>query len=398
MKNKNTIHRRDFLKISTLIGAGTLLSPATIAASLNRRLSPEDQPQPIPRRALGKTGARLPILSMGVMRADNPNLLRAAYNAGIYHFDTAHGYQNGRNEEMIGNFFQDKPRDSFFIASKIKSNYPLRDNFEQDLNEKLDVSLKRLKMPYLDILYMHAFASVNEVNDPRIIAAMQKIKEEGKTRFIGFSTHAHKPEMIDAAARQGLYDVILVSYNFKLHNAAETTRAIQQAANAGIGIIAMKTMTGGREDPQGQRKINARACLRWAWENESIATAIPGFTNFDELDECLAAAQAPALTTDDQHYLADLQHREMLFCQRCESCVATCPKHLPIPDIMRAYMYAHGYKQASLSRETLMDLDINAAPCSGCTACTVKCPSGFDVQRKIAAIAPVLNVPAEFLS
>ncbi|MDR1415493.1 MAG: aldo/keto reductase [Odoribacteraceae bacterium] len=390
------INRRDFLRISAMVGAGTLITPGALANTL--AASQEDAEAPIPRRVLGRTGVELPILSMGVMRADNPNLLRAAYNAGIFHFDTAHGYQNGRNEEMLGNFFQDKPRDSFFIATKIKIAYPARDNFEQSLDEMLATSLKRLKMDHVDILYLHAFSGVDEVNDPRVLAAIQKIKSEGKARFIGFSTHAHKPEMLDAAVAGGIYDVILVSYNFKLRNAEETTRAIERAADAGIGIIAMKTMTGGSADATGQKKINAAACLKWAWQNPRVTTAIPGFTNFDELDECLVAGRAPAITNDDSQYLAALRDAPSLFCQQCDTCRSQCPRGLPIPDIMRAYMYAYGYKQASLSRETLQESSVAADPCAGCTACTVKCPSGFDVAAKIAAVTPVLRVPTDFLT
>ena len=66
----------------------------------------------------------------------------------------------------------------------------------------------------------------------------------------------------------------------------------------------MKTMTGGTEDAGGKKKINAQACLKWAWKNEHITTAIPGFSNYDELDECLVAARSPELTAGDQEYLA----------------------------------------------------------------------------------------------
>jgi acyl-CoA synthetase (AMP-forming)/AMP-acid ligase II len=53
------------------------------------------------------------------MNADNPELVRAALDAGIVHFDTAHYYQRGRNEEMIGQMIKGRPRDSFVIATKV---------------------------------------------------------------------------------------------------------------------------------------------------------------------------------------------------------------------------------------------------------------------------------------
>jgi predicted aldo/keto reductase-like oxidoreductase len=395
---KSNINRRDFLRLSATIGAGAFLIPETAASSLNKRVA-DTEPigETIPVRPLGNTGILLPILSMGVMRADNPNVVRAAYNSGIYHFDTAHGYQNGKNEEMLGNFFEGKARDSFFIATKIKFHYPLADNFEQDLNDRFALSLKRLKMDYVDILYAHAYDSTDEVSDPRAIKALQQIKESGKARFIGFSTHANNPKQVHAAVEAGVYDVILLSYNFKLKNLPETDEALERAAKAGIGIVAMKTMTGAVEDAEGKKRINAQACLKWVWQNENITTIIPGFSNYDELDECLAASNDTVLTDGEAEYLAALCRQEMTFCQQCGKCKEQCPRNLPIPDIMRAYMYTYGYKYSQLSKETLAELSLPETLCSDCGTCKVKCPSGFDVAKKIAAIVPVSNIPDEFL-
>jgi len=123
---KNGVNRRDFLKLSATVSAGALIVPGATASTFTKENEKNDT---IPVRILGRTGVQLPILSMGVMRADNPNVLRAAHNSGIFHFDTAHGYQNGRNEEMVGTFFQGKPRDTYFIGTKVKFDYPLKDIF-----------------------------------------------------------------------------------------------------------------------------------------------------------------------------------------------------------------------------------------------------------------------------
>jgi predicted aldo/keto reductase-like oxidoreductase len=402
MKNK-VVNRRDFLRLSAAAGAGAMFVPGAAASTLsNPTIS---QKSAFPVRTLGKTGMKIPILSMGVMRADNPNVVKAAYNAGITHFDTAHGYQNGRNEEMLGNFFKDKPRDSFTIATKGKFDYPLKDSFEKDYTELLDLSLKRLQMDHVELFFTHALESKNndmgEVNDPRVLNLLKKFKADGKIRYIGFSTHALNPAQIHAGIDTGVYDVILLSYNFKLNNLKETNEAIERGVKAGIGFIAMKTMTGAVEDAEGKKKINAQACLKWAWGNENITTIIPGFSNFDELDECLAAGNSPALNSAEKQYLAMLCDQEMLFCQRCGKCETECAEHLPIPELMRAYMYAYGYKNANLSKDTLLDLNLQnvAGLCKSCNGkCKVECTSGFDVARKIAAVTPVLQVPHALLT
>jgi predicted aldo/keto reductase-like oxidoreductase len=339
----------------------------------------------------------IPILSMGVMRADNPAVVRAAYNSGLTHFDTAHGYQNGKNEEMLGVFFKDKDRSTFTIATKGKGNLK-SDNFEQEYEELLNTSLRRLQMDYVDIFYAHAMDNLEDVTNPRLIALLKKFKEEGKIRHIGFSTHANKPGQIDEAIKAGIYEVILISYNFKLEILSELNTTIQRGVDAGIGFMAMKTMAGGVENADGSKRVDGAACLRWTWQNPNITTAIPGFTSFDLLDNCLEAAYSPELKQPDIEYLAGLQDKELLYCQNCGNCVSQCTKHLPIPTIMRAYMYNYGYKYPAFSKETLAEISVTNSDCSGCKTCTVNCPSGFKVADKIAAIMPIMNVPSYFLT
>jgi predicted aldo/keto reductase-like oxidoreductase len=352
----------------------------------------------MPVRTLGNTGIKIPILSMGVDRSDSQNVIRVAYESGIYHFDSAYLYQNGRNEEQLGKFFEGKPRESFCISTKGMFSYPLRDDFEDDLYKKLDISLKRLKIDCFDIYYIHDIRIPEKITDERVLHFLKRIKAEGKTRFIGFSSHDQNPEIIHAAVDAGIYEVGLVSYNFKMKNLKENDEAIERAAKAGMGIIAMKTMAGGVEDAEGNVKINGRACLKWIWQNRNITTVIPGLTNFEHLEESLAAARNPEITADEQNYLAMLREREMLYCQQCGQCKAQCPEKLPVPDLMRAYMYAYGYKHAQQSKETLLGLNLKPGVCSGCDVCKVTCPSGFDVAKKIAAITPVTQIPDAFLT
>jgi predicted aldo/keto reductase-like oxidoreductase len=384
--------------MSATVGAGAAFLPASLSAA-NFKSEDVKEDGAIQVRTLGRTGIELPILSMGVMRADNPSVLRAAYNSGIKLFDTAHGYQEGRNETMCGNILKDKPRDSFSITTKIHFDYPLQENFEQDMDEKMALSLKRLQMDHVDIFYLHGVKDNEALKEERVIAWLEKIKKEGKARFVGFSTHAGKPEMLDTAIEAGIYDVILMSYNFKMARLDEWEAGMERAAKANIGLIAMKTMAGGVEDAEGKKKVNGQACLRWAWNNKNITTAIPGFTTYDLLDDCLAAGKASKLTDSDNMYLASLKDSEMLYCQQCSGCESQCPEHLPIPDLMRAYMYAYGYNYAQLSKETLSDLHLSKDICLSCEGkCQINCIAGFNVGQKIAAVMPVMNIPEVFLS
>ena len=386
----NHVDRRNFLKLSATAGAAMALTPVAAYAagtSINKKK--------IPVRTLGKrTGIKLPILSMGVMRADNPSIVRAAYNSGIILFDTANGYQNGKNEEMLGDFFADKPRDSFILATKVGERPS--DNAAANFLEKFETSMKRLKMSYVDILYIHGLSNTDGVNYAPLLELVMKLKKDGRTKFIGVSTHSNEPEVINAMVDNGNYDVVLTSYNYTQKHLADLNPAIDRAAKAGMGVVAMKTMAGGYLDREKTQKVNTRAALKWALQNPNIHTAIPGFTSFDELEESIDSATNMKMTKDEKDYLS-MAHPSM-YCQGCRVCVGQCTKRLPIPEMMRAYMYNYGYGSPSLARELVDELALTGDPCSDCAVCTVKCTTGFHVAQKMKDINRLQYVPQEFLA
>src|SRR5512136_2220345 len=112
------IARRDFLK-SSAAGLGSFFFPSSNEPKPAPSASPGKSPGKLIYRTLGKTGVKLPVITMGVMNSDNPNLIRAALDSGMVHLDTAHGYMRGKNEEVIGGVIKGRPRDSFVIGTKI---------------------------------------------------------------------------------------------------------------------------------------------------------------------------------------------------------------------------------------------------------------------------------------
>ncbi|MBN2264325.1 MAG: aldo/keto reductase [Candidatus Aminicenantes bacterium] len=356
-------------------------------------------------RTLGKTGLRIPVVSMGVMNADNPAVVRAALDAGITFLDTAHGYQRGRNEEMIGQVIAGRPRDSYMIATKVPG--PQRDRTLQGLSgeplqkaflDMFDTSLKRLGLGHVEILYLHNNSAPEHVQNPDMIEALQKAKKAGKCRFTGITTHSNEPAVIRATTGTKAYDVILTAYNFKQDPREEVRAAVAEAAAAGLGIVAMKTQAGAYWDKEKQQKINMRAALKWVLNDANVTTAIPGFTTFDQLKEDFSVVTDITLTPED---LADLRLGEQaagLYCQQCGQCVPGCPKGLPIPDLMRSYMYAYGYRNLQAAHELVASLGVEAEPCGSCESCTAVCVKGFDVANRVRDISRLRAVPGDFFA
>jgi len=388
--------RRNFLRTSVLGGAGALLASPVLART-NRETNTESEEKPIIKRTLGKTGIKLPIVSFGVMRADSPALVQAALKEGIVLFDTAHGYQGGKNEEMLGEVFKDVPRSSFVLATKVKPDGD-DEAAAKTFLEKFDLSLKRLKLHEVDILYVHSTASRDDVLSPAILEAVQTAKKSGKAKHIGVSTHKNEPDVIQAVIDSGVYEVVLTSINFKQAHYPELKKAIAAAAKAGVGIIAMKTMAGGFHDKARTQPVNCKAALKFVLQDENITTSIPGITNFDQLAMNISVNRDRALTKEEEADLTVDKSQGGLYCQGCEQCVPNCPKGLPIPDIMRAYMYAYGYRDSRQAKEVLTSLNLPAKPCADCAVCSVTCARNFSVAERIGDVARLIDVPDEFLA
>ncbi len=397
MKN---LDRRGFLKTGFAGVAGITLAPSSISQSLVQ--ADED----IIYRTLGKTGLRIPVVSFGVMRSDNPGLCKAAYDKGIKLFDTANGYQNGNNETMLGALLKSYPRDSFFLATKVKAagitreGTPTQETTAEDFLAKFSTSLSRLQMDHVDILYVHDISNPEMLEYKPILNAVKKLKKEGKARFIGFSTHRNEPLVIDAAASKGDWDVILTSYNFQQAYRKELDAAVHKAAEAGIGIVAMKTLAGGGYmDKEKTKPINTSAAIKWVLSNPDITTTIPGMTQFDQLDINAPILKNIAMTDQEKQDILIAAAEPGLFCTGCQHCLASCPKRLAIPDLMRAYMYAYGYNNPAQAGELVRELGYGNDPCNGCTIqCNLKCSGSFDIRKKIADISRLSDVPSEFLA
>ncbi len=394
------IDRRGFLRRGIAGAAGVMaFSPSDFNAPQTA------QENEIIYRALGKTGLNIPVISFGVMRADSPGLCKAAYEKGIKLFDTAHGYQNGNNETMLGNVLKEFSRDSFFLATKVKPNgldkdgKPTKQTTTEDFLEKFSLSLSRLQMDYVDILYVHSVDNPEVLTFKPVLEALKKLRKEGKVRFVGFSTHRNEAAVINAAAEKGKWDVILTSYNFMQTYSNELKSSIKRAYEAGIGIVAMKTLAGGGFfDKEKTRPINTTAALKWALSNQYITTTIPGMTDFEQLDLNVKMLSDITLTDREINDLIVPAAETGLYCNGCNRCIAQCSRNLPVPDLMRAYMYTYGYSSPAMAHSLLNEIGTTDNPCNDCSDCKVDCIKKFRVREKITDISRLMNVPVDFLT
>ncbi len=251
----------------------------------------------------------------------------------------------------------------------------------------------------MDIFFLAGISRREAALFETLLNALEKQKKEGKTRFVGLTTHRNEPEVIRAAVESKVYDVVMTAYNFRQPHRVEVKKAIVFAAESGIGVVAMKTMAGVYWDRERKHPINAKATLKWVLGDKNVHTAVPGITTFDQLEKDLSVMEELTLTPEEKAglKLGDKLALTGLYCQQCEKCLAQCPDNFDIPTFMRSYMYAYGYRNPFEARKTLETVNMADIPCKSCRACQVICSIGFDVRKKILDIARIKAVPEEFL-
>jgi predicted aldo/keto reductase-like oxidoreductase len=156
----------------------------------------------------------------------------------------------------------------------------------------------------------------------------------------------------------------------------------------------MKTMAGAYWDKERTKPINAKAALKWVLQNKNIHTAVPDCSTYDHLYNDIGIMGDLELTEEEKRDLEPPSGElsSGLYCQQCNRCIPQCPKKINIPLIMRSYMYAYGYRNLNLARNTLSFSKLQTGLCKECTVCSVNCRMGFDIRTRILDMAGLQDV------
>jgi hypothetical protein len=383
----STTNRRSFL-------GGTAIAAATVAAGVGTERLAAQEPAGKPiiaYRDLGSTGFKVSEIGMGCMNMRDPELVRAAIDSGINYLDTAYMYQNGQNEEVIGQVMKTE-RNRVFLTTKVGRNSGMN-----QVPGEIETSLKRLQTDHVDLLLLHHGGDTVElVRDNTRMKALDDARRKGQTRFVGVSTHTADPATFDALIATKFYDAVLLCYNYL--STKELTESIVKLRKAGIAVIAMKTLLNVnttsreplpdiREDKNGPTTYK-QALLKWVLANKSVDTVIPGMTAFEHLTENLAI-MGTKLTSNDRallrQYTADNSDNRCLHLAGCTGCDGQCPKGVPICEFNRCLAYAHSYGDMRLAWENYLQLPRSARidRCSDCGECVVTCAHGLDLTATV---------------
>jgi len=370
MSNKTergSLTRREFMQ--TLGLAGLAAAGAGVTGAWAAPEAPAGAAPVMPKRRLGKTGVDVSILNLGGMfdTINNQLLLKQALKWGVTFWDTAESYGNGLSEEGFGRFFLRNPeaRKEVFLVTKLVPK-------GGDLTARLDKCLKRLQTDHVDLFYIHSITGIDDMT-PAFKAWALEMKGVGKFKYFGFSTHTNMEDCLLGAAKLDWIDAIMLTYNFRVMQTRKMQDAINACAQAGIGLVAMKTMGGGpgapKTESEAELKVAAhflekgfsdkQAKLKVVWETPHIASICSQMPNLTILSANVAAARN--LTRLAREELESLrQYALETKANYCAGCGAICREAVggavPVNEVMRCLMYHQDYGEPELARHTFAAL------------------------------------------
>jgi aryl-alcohol dehydrogenase-like predicted oxidoreductase len=111
--------------------------------------------------------------------------------------------------------------------------------FREFMTRSLEGSLERVGTDHFDIVMCpHGACTPEDLENPYILETFQKLKSQGKVRFLGCTSHNDPAGVLRKATELGHYDLVMCAYN--VINGGYAEDALRQAHAKGLGVIAMK--------------------------------------------------------------------------------------------------------------------------------------------------------------
>jgi aryl-alcohol dehydrogenase-like predicted oxidoreductase len=352
-------------------------------------------------RRFGRTDWMVSDIVLGttdIVGEEGERIARIAIERGVNYIDTAPDYSAAGSEQAIGRAIRGV-RERLFLATKFCTplgHLPAGAPVAHYLRA-VEGSLARLGTDYVDLCHVHSCNSVERLLDPNLHEAFERLRSEGKVRFLGFSSHT--PDLIEvarAAIDSGHFDVMMLAYHHGLWTSLDAVIA-RARRERDMGVVAMKTLAGAKHHGLAgfgeHADAYSQAALKWTLSNADVSCAVISFAELQHVDEYLNASGG-ALTPGDRAIL-DAYNRQVsgTYCApHCGACLSSCPQQLAIHDVLRHRMYFQDYGREREAARLYAQLERNASGCARCEApCLGSCPLGVAIQERMIGAHEMLT-------
>jgi predicted aldo/keto reductase-like oxidoreductase len=286
--------RRRFVRALGMLSAGAVAASEASSASepAGSAQGVSTAPGEVPRRRLGRANVEVSALGVGghhlgdfENKDEALRLIREALDSGITFFDNCWEYYNGETENILGRGLKGR-RDRAFVMTKVCTH----GRGAEVAMKMLEQSLRRLQTDHLDLWQVHA---ISYDNDPElayakggVIEALDQAKQQGKTRFVGFTGHKDPLFHLRMLELGYAFDTVQMPLNpFDASYHSFEQLVLPEAIRRGMAVLGMKSM-GGTADAVKKGVVSATDMLRYAM-SLPVSVTISGMDSLKVLHQNL---------------------------------------------------------------------------------------------------------------
>ncbi len=361
------------------------------------------------KRKLEKLGIDTSLLGFGCMRfptdaagkideVQAEKMLDKAIAEGVNYIDTAYPYHDGESEPFVGRVLKKFDRGSFYLATKL----PVWLVKTGDAERIFLSQLERLQTDYIDFYLLHAMNknSWEQMVQAGVVEFCEKLKEQGKIKYLGFSFH-DSYEVFETIASARKWDFCQIQLNYMDTEEQAGLKGYELTEKLGLPLIVMEPVKGGSlagysEDINERfKKMDPKAsiasfALRWVGSLPNVKVILSGMSNMAQLEDNLSTFRKFAPLSEKEaaeieDIVAALKRRIQNGCTGCRYCMP-CPAGVDIPRNFRIWNHYHiygTYQTVKWAWEHETPEAEKAKNCIKCGKCEALCPQKIRIREDL---------------